>query len=37
MGGKKMDKKKALGRGMASLIPDPSALSEEATPPKTYF
>lgn len=32
-----MDKKKALGRGMASLIPDPSALSDEATPPKTYF
>ncbi len=32
-----MDKKKALGRGMASLIPDPSVLSEEATPPKTYF
>ncbi len=32
-----MDKKKALGRGMASLIPDPSLLNEEATPPKTYF
>lgn len=32
-----MDKKKALGRGMASLIPDPSVLSDEATPPKTYF
>ncbi|HBQ21433.1 MAG: hypothetical protein A2Z91_04360 [Deltaproteobacteria bacterium GWA2_38_16] len=32
-----MDKKKALGRGMASLIPDPSVLSDEAPPPKTYF
>ena len=32
-----MDKKKALGRGMASLIPDPSVLSNEATPPKSYF
>lgn len=32
-----MEKKKALGRGMASLIPDPSLLKEEATSPKTYF
>ena len=33
-----MEKKKALGRGMASLIPDPALLKEEeATPPKTYF
>ena len=32
-----MEKKKALGRGMASLIPDPALLKDEAAPPKTYF
>ena len=32
-----MEKKKALGRGMASLIPDPALLKEEVTRPKTYF
>ena len=37
IGGSQMEKKKALGRGMASLIPDPSLLKDEATPPKTYF
>ena len=32
-----MEKKKALGRGMSSLIPDPALLTDEAAPPKTYF
>ena len=40
-----MDKKKAqgrvptkvLGRGMASLIPDPSVLDDKSPPPRTYF
>ena len=32
-----VDKKKALGKGLSSLIPDPSLLEDSATPPKTYF
>lgn len=32
-----MEKKKALGRGMSSLIPDASLLNDETTAPKTYF
>lgn len=37
IGGSQMEKKKALGRGMSSLIPDPALLTDEAAPPKTYF
>ncbi len=37
IGGSGMDKKKALGRGMASLIPDASLLKDEAAPQKTFF
>ncbi|MBI4041736.1 MAG: ParB/RepB/Spo0J family partition protein [Deltaproteobacteria bacterium] len=29
--------KKALGKGLSSLIPDPSVLDDDLAPPKTYF
>jgi len=32
-----MEKKKALGRGMAALIPDVSALDDQAAPSKVFF
>jgi ParB family transcriptional regulator, chromosome partitioning protein len=36
-GNKDMEKKKALGKGLSSLIPDPTYLDDSATPQKSYF